>query len=157
MLILSSQHTRFRSRLSEVCGYTPLVVLSDSMYPTIEAGDLLLIRSIGEEMPEIGDIIAFYDASDETRMIITHRIVDAIYAQDGAVSYITQGDGNNSPDRDAVQPERIIGRMSVRIGGAGRVIWALRDMLPWICAVSVLAAVVVAALGGRSGEKYEDT
>lgn len=158
LLIVSSSHQRFREQLSEVCGYTPLVVLSDSMYPTIEAGDLLLIRSIGEEMPEIGDIIAFYDASAETRMIITHRIVDVIYAQDGEVSYITQGDGNNSPDRDAVQQENIIGKMSTRIGGAGRVIWTIRDMLPWICVVSVLTAVVGAAFGGRSGEEeYEDT
>ena len=157
LLIVSSSHQRFRKQLSEVWGYMPLVVLSDSMYPTIEAGDLLLIQDIGEETPEIGDIIAFYDASADARMIITHRIVDVIYAEDGEVSYITQGDGNNSPDRDAVQPESIIGRMSVRIGGAGRVIWMIRDMLPWIFTAAAMAVVACAALGRRSGEEYEDT
>ena len=157
LLIVSSSHQRFRKHLSEVCGYMPLVVLSDSMYPTIEAGDLLLIRNIGEEMPEIGDIIAFYDASADARMIITHRIVDVIYAEDGEVSYITQGDGNNSSDRDAVHPENIIGRMSMRIGGAGRVIWTIRDMLPWIFTAAAMAVVACAALGRRSGEEYEDT
>ncbi len=141
------------NRASGLCGYTPLVVLSDSMYPTIKTGDLLIIRNMTDQIPETGDIIAFYDGSGT---IITHRIVDVIYDEDGSPSYITQGDGNNSPDRDAVQPEHIIGTMCTGIGGVGRVIWTIRDMLPWICAASAVAAVVCAVSGRRPEKEYED-
>ena len=50
----------------EIPGYgktKPLIVLTDSMEPTIHSGDLILIREIDFEDVEIGDVISYFDNS----------------------------------------------------------------------------------------------
>ena len=49
--------TRDVSKVSSIAGYTPMTVQSDSMAPTFEKGDLILIRKCDPATLEEGDII----------------------------------------------------------------------------------------------------
>jgi signal peptidase len=52
-----------------------------------------------------GEIITYIDSNKKT---ITHRIVEVITAQDGAISYQTKGDNPiNSPDLLPVTPQMV--------------------------------------------------
>lgn len=137
-------------------GVMPLVVLSDSMYPTLEAGDLIIVRQSETECLKSGDIIAFYDDKGEEPVIVTHRIVSVGRSDDGSAAYTTQGDGNNTPDRDKVRDEDVIGSLRYRIAGAGRILLAIRNSLPWICAVLAVSLAVFVLRIHPQGEGYED-
>ena len=149
----------------EICGITPLVVLSDSMYPAIEAGDLIMIRRSDDGAYTQGDIIAFYDNDDggAEPMIVTHRIVDVEHLPDGSAMYTTQGDANNSPDKDAVRQADVIGRLSCRIIRIGKIILRLRNHLPWIGGLLMLLIIMRCAAAAahkapaRGDEGYEKT
>ena len=64
------------------------IVLSDSMKPSISAGDLLISKSSKEKTLNIGDIVTF---EANPGVIITHRIVDiendTIMTKGDAVAY----------------------------------------------------------------------
>jgi len=80
-------------------GYTMLSVQTDSMEPTIMTGDLIIshMAEAGAEF-EVGDVITYNSYVDNTRVTITHRIVDKKEVN-GSVMYSTKGD--NAPGWDA--------------------------------------------------------
>ncbi len=89
------------------------VVVSNSMYPTVEKGDLVLIQTISKE-PEVGDIILFKGKptlDPERRELILHRV----YAIKGN-KILTKGDAMPVPDPWVVSKNDIVGK-AVTIGG----------------------------------------
>ncbi len=103
------------------------VVLSDSMNPTIDAGDVVIVEENDPSSIEEGDVLTFdaadpeeFDAGDGTS-IVTHRVVDIEQTDDG-LEFVTQGDANNAPDGSAVEEEQVIGVVAFSIPYIGRVI-----------------------------------
>jgi signal peptidase len=74
-----------------VGGYLPLIVLSDSMNPLIESGDLIICHTEEAEDVAKGDIIAFIDPAGDGTSVVSHRVT-AVIDEDGALSFRTQGD-----------------------------------------------------------------
>lgn len=91
--------------IPSVFGYSPVIVLSGSMSPEFEAGDMILIKKAEPETLQVGDVICFLE--EETA--VTHRII-AIENEDGADYYITQGDANNTEDASPVTPQQVQGK-----------------------------------------------
>ena len=87
----------------------PSVVLTGSMEPGIDPGDVVLIRKILKEediyLLTEGDVINF---KRET-ITITHRITKVIQDDAGNVSYQTKGDNNRSADDILVAPNDVKG------------------------------------------------
>ena len=101
----------------DVGGYLPLIVLTDSMYPVIESGDLIICHTAEPEEIQVGDVIAFFDPAGNGSSIVTHRVLEV--TEDG---WRTKGDNNNTEDRLTVQPEDLVARYEgKRIAGAGNV------------------------------------
>jgi len=90
-----------------VFGYRSFVVISGSMEPAINIGDLILIKEY--EKYDVGDIVT-YKTSD---YYVTHRIVE----KDGD-RVTTKGDANNANDKE-FDVENIVGRYVCRIPGFG--------------------------------------
>ncbi|CAB4946410.1 MAG: signal peptidase I [Actinobacteria bacterium] len=83
--------------LLSMTGYVKArVVLTDSMAPTIKAGDIVLLDPTTHSMPKIGDVAAYtgrrFDGSEVG--VFTHRIVGG----DAVNGFIMKGDNNPSPD-----------------------------------------------------------
>ncbi len=103
-----------------VSGYLPLIVLTDSMYPEIQSGDLIICHTSEAENVEVGDVIAFFDPAGNGTSIVTHRVTE-ITEQDGELAFITKGDANNVEDRMPVPAEDLVGVFQNRIPGMGSV------------------------------------
>lgn len=98
-------------------GYSPLIVLTDSMFPDIKSGDLIIVKSVDASEVKEGDVISFFDPEASGTAVVTHRIITV--QDDG--SFITKGDANNAEDSAAVPPENLVGLYQLRIAGAGNV------------------------------------
>ena len=77
---------------ANIFGYYLYDVVTESMEPTIKAGEVIIAKKVEDANAlEVGDIITF--RSPYGSFNITHRIVDVVYKKDGGVDYFkTKGD-----------------------------------------------------------------
>ena len=88
-----------------VLGFRPVIVLSGSMEPAIQTGDMILLHKADSSQLKEGDVICYLVSGKA----ITHRIVEITTGEDGQTRYITQGDDNNTADQQAVTADQIQG------------------------------------------------
>lgn len=101
--------------IPSVFGISPVIVLSGSMSPEFEAGDMIFIQKTDPNTLQVNDVICFLE--EETA--VTHRIME-VQQQDGETLYVTQGDANNIEDATPVSPEQVQGKyMGIHLTGAG--------------------------------------
>lgn len=104
-------------KIPSVFGVSPIIVLSGSMSPEFEAGDLIFVQKTDPYTLQQGDVICYIAADDASA--VTHRIIE-IQQQDGGPVFITRGDANNVEDRTPVKPEEVQGKyMNFYLSGVG--------------------------------------
>ena len=109
------------SEVPRVGKWLPLVVLTDSMYPEIKSGDLIICRVTDPEDVQVKDVISFFDPMGTGTSVVTHRVMD-ISTENGKRYFTTQGDANNAADMVPVPADKLVGIYHTRIGGLGNVI-----------------------------------
>ncbi len=106
----------------DIGGVFPMIVLTDSMSPDFDSGDLIVCRSVSPGKLKVGDVISFFDPDGSGTSVVTHRI-ERIYepgerpsslkvpsAYDPSSRYFeTKGIANNTADIYAVPAEDVIG------------------------------------------------
>lgn len=113
--------TRDNQNVSSLLGYTPLVVKTNSMSPTFDAGDLIFIKKCDLDTLKEGDIICFHTIIDNEYALNTHRI-EKIDESNGVRSYTTMGDNNNGiADRHIISNGDIVGKYTGHLKKAGKV------------------------------------
>ena len=105
----------------KVGGVFPLIVMTDSMYPEIHSGDLIICRTAKADEIAVGDVIVFVDPEGNGTSIVTHRVTE-IETKDGQRLMHTQGDANNTADPTPIAPDKLLGRYVRRLPGMGRVV-----------------------------------
>ena len=101
-----------------VFGFSAAVVVTGSMSPAIEPGDLVVCRRAADYA--VGDVIMFRSGA----AIVTHRIVG-----DTPDGFTTQGDANNVADADPVPRGAIVGKVVFTVPKLGIFIEKLRTPL----------------------------
>ena len=91
-------------------GVKPVVVVTGSMQPVINEGDLVLIADCNIEQIKVGDIIQ-YQMRDYT---IIHRVV-RVKNKGNKINLITKGDNNNNEDKYPVTTNNLIGCYKFKI------------------------------------------
>ncbi|MEV8252840.1 signal peptidase I [Rhodoglobus sp. NPDC076762] len=128
----------------------PLVVVSESMQPSIRTGDLLIAIPVSVDDIEIGDIASL--PSTITGNLITHRII-AVTAEGGSVSFDMQGDDNDAPDAETYtygHGDTVLHPV-VTLPRAGAVLTALGSPMIGIpLGVAIAASLVLTVLPGNS-------
>jgi signal peptidase len=124
MILIVKSYTN-TDGVPSVGGYLPLIVLTDSMYPNIVSGDLILCRETDPKSVQVGDIISFIDPSGDGTGVVSHRVT-SIVREGGAIAFRTQGDANNREDDALVPAENLVGVYRIRIAGAGRLVMFLQ-------------------------------
>ena len=113
--------TRDNQNVADLFGYTPMAVQSDSMAPTFEKGDLILIKKCDTSTLKEGDIICFHTIINNEYALNTHRI-QSIVEQGGARSYTTLGDNNNGiADTHVISDGDIVGKYVGKVQKLGNV------------------------------------
>lgn len=97
-------------------GIKTYVVVSGSMEPGINIGDIVIAKSIDEDELKVGDIICFRQGQS----VITHRI-SKIIDSNGKIEYKTKGDNNNAEDSGTITSDLIEGKVLIRIPFLGNI------------------------------------
>ena len=147
-----------RGEQPEIFGYKFYVVLTGSMKPNIEPGDLIVTRETEVSEIECGDIITFKVEGVDS--VTTHRVKEIIDSKDG-ISFLTQGDANNIEDKEPVEAGDVQGRVVKVIPDAGKVVDFMKNnliiILAIIIAVFVLIIVITSLIGGLKKSKIKDS
>lgn len=139
LVVVASITANRQNGQANVFGYTVNSVQTDSMAPSINAGDLVVSKLItadnkAEIVLEKGQIVSFYDELENGMpILITHRI-DDIKDEGGTLIYTTWGDNRVSapiPD-DPMTINEIQSVCLFRIPFAGRFIDFLKTPLGFI-------------------------
>ena len=131
-LITAGLQLLSKEKLPSVLGYSHLVVISGSMQPAVDVGDLLVIHK--EEGYRPGDIVTFEDGSS----LVTHRL---LRLEDGFA--ITKGDANNTEDKPLAL-SGLLGKTVLRVPKIGHASLYLRSqqgMLSLTALVVLLIAI----------------
>ena len=96
-------------------------IQTDSMYPTLNPGDLA-IDVVVKDASELrkGDIITYWTVINGERVLNTHTIV-GIYDGGSYLIFETKGDNSTSVDPMTVHQSEIVGKNIGKIGGVGKV------------------------------------
>lgn len=142
-------------------GFCPLIVLTDSMYPEIESGDLIICRTADPASIQVGDVISFFDPAGNGTSVVTHRVIELV-EEDGVTKWRTRGDNNNTEDKVLVAPENLVGIWKgTRLAGAGNAAMFLQTtpglIVCVICPVLLLVGYDVLRRRKYDKAKQQDT
>jgi len=142
------------NRVPGIGKFFPLIVLTDSMYPEIQSGDLILCRTEEPENIRVGDVIAFYDPAGNGTSIVTHSVAE-ITETGGQRAWITRGIANNTNDAVPVPADKLVGVYRLRVPGLGNAVLFMQTVPGLILCVGcpVLLLTVWDLLRRRRYEK----
>ena len=103
-------------------GYKMYVIVSGSMQPELDIGDIVIVKIANPEDLKKDDIISFRKGQS----VITHRIAEVVKT-DEKLEFVTRGDNNNTNDKDTVLSKEIEGIVINKIQNIGRIVLVLRD------------------------------
>lgn len=121
-----------------------LVVRGDSMLPTYESGDLIILHDSSGYVA--GDVVAYHVPKGEfgEGHLVLHRIVGG----DASAGFVLEGDNNPAPDPWQPKQVDVVGRTWVALPKVGAVIaWARQPLILGALAASMAVAFVVSRPG----------
>ncbi len=118
--------------------YGAYIIISESMVPTIQVQDAIVIKRVEGEDIKVGDIITF--TSTDTRfpgVTITHRVVEITKDEKGKYLFRTKGDHNNTADFTLIDEDHVNGKVVLKIPKIGYIQYFLTQSYGWIIAVVI--------------------
>ncbi len=116
-------------------GYRFYHVLTPSMRPEFNVGDMIFVKMVDPSDVEVGDIVTFHPSS-KSKAFLTHRVVQLLPADEENQQdrMVTKGDFNNAED-PPVSLDAVIGVHAFTIPAMGGIIEFVRDniVLMGIC------------------------
>jgi signal peptidase len=91
----------------------PTVILTGSMKPAIDPGDVVIVRKAEAGDVKIGDIIQYWRGD----IFIIHRVIDIKETGE----FQTKGDNNISPDSSLVEPGQLMGKVIAVVPKVGHI------------------------------------
>jgi signal peptidase len=118
--------TRDEANVTNIAGYTPMVVETDSMSPVFRSGDLIFIKKCDASTLKEGDIVCFHTIIENQYALNTHRI-ESIEENNSVRSYTTKGDNNEFSDTHMISDGDIVGKYAGHLPKMGKVMDFLSD------------------------------
>jgi signal peptidase len=112
-----------------------LVVLSGSMEPTINMGDMVVTTPITSNAIKVGDIVAFNDGKE---FPITHRVINITEG-----GFITKGDANEDPDPMVRSSSSVVGKIAFWVPYAGYIVYFARGIYGLLFLIVVPGFVLI--------------
>ena len=113
-------------------GYKFFVVLTGSMSPTFDVGDLVVVKETEPEAISVGDVITYSVGNDN---VVTHRVKDIM--NDDTLQFVTQGDANNVEDMNPVHHEDLVGKVVYQFSGIGAKVQFIQENIVIIVALFI--------------------
>lgn len=127
------------SPTKSIFGYRYYTVLTPSMSPSYEVGDVVFVHIEGADTINEGDVITFNPSSD-SEAYLTHRVTEKLenYEGTGVTCFRTKGDANNSEDSFLIDEEKVIGKVVFGIPKLGYIIRFVQLRWYYIAAITVM-------------------
>ena len=143
-----------KDEVPSIGGVMPLIVLTDSMYPDIKSGDIIICKEADAASIVVGDDISFFDPAGNGSSIVTHRVIEIIQ-ENGNISFRTKGINNNTEDRIVVPADKLVGKYTgVRIALAGNIALFMQTV-PGLIVCVVVPIVLLVGYDMIRRKKYE--
>jgi len=135
--------------------YPVLVVVSESMIPVLNVGDLIVIQGKDPQEIDGGTIIVFHSPRDYHTLIV-HRVVE-IVRRDSQIYFRTKGDHNSAPDNWSPSPgvpaNHVVGAYSLKIPYLGYIVMVMREPVGIIFVVFMIALIILLEFLGSEKKK----
>ena len=102
---------------THILGIYMFNIVSESMEPTLNKNDLVLVQKCELSELQEGDIITF----KQDERTISHRILN-ITKDEETIRFKTKGDNNEIPDQDEVEENQVYGKVVFRIKKMGNIV-----------------------------------
>ena len=150
-----------KDQVPSISGIFPMIILTDSMYPEFESGDLIICNTAKPEKIKVGDVICFCDPAGNGTATVTHRVQEVVTDDEGNLAWITKGDANNTEDLPTVPAKNLIGVYKTRLKGLGNVAMFMQTtqglIICVICPIILLVAYDVIRRRAYEKSKKKDT
>lgn len=125
-----------------ILGYRYYIVLTESMSPKYNVGDVVFVHIENSDNINVGDVITFNPSSDSDAYL-THRVTEKLtdYLGTEITCFKTKGDANDSEDSFLIDETRVIGKVTAAIPKIGYIIRFVR--LKWYYIVVIAIMVIV--------------
>ncbi|WP_297535646.1 signal peptidase I [Thermococcus sp.] len=123
-----------------VFGFQYVVILTNSMQPTINPGDLVVVKPVDPYKLHVGDIILYQIHIGGATYRITHRIVAIGHDREGRLYFITKGDNRKYTDPWRVYPNQVIGEVVLVIPHIGKV-WYYTPLIVLIIFLFIIGSL----------------
>ncbi|UVJ38147.1 signal peptidase I [Arthrobacter sp. CJ23] len=143
-----------------VLGYQTSTMLTGSMSPLINPGDVVVTVPVPVQDLKVGDIITYHIPVDDQR-VETHRIIDLAVNNQGTATVRTKGDANNGADPwTATLAAGHVDREAFAVPYLGNAIRAFRDPLVlntlMYGAPAVLVVMLLVSIWRKKPEEDDD-
>ncbi|WP_142255394.1 signal peptidase I [Bacillus sinesaloumensis] len=135
-IIFSLLLTKNQQSQPSIFGYSIMTVLSGSMEPLLEPGDIIFVEELDPNQVQMNDVITYRNGQ---QTFVTHRVIDIIRT-DGQLSFQTKGDANNVEDQELVSPNQVVGALKFHIPKVGHIVNEMKNPL----AISIVFAIMIA-------------
>ena len=143
------QKLLWKDKTPSFFGYKNFIVLTGSMEPTLNIGDIVVVKETTDI--EEGDIISFRVKD----FVVTHRVFE-VYRENGKEYYITKGDANSNTDPELLNKENVDGKYCFKIPFLGRIIHFFQKPIGLIILFVMLGlALLLSSIKTNKNQKYE--
>jgi len=113
-----------------------LTVLSGSMSPALNPGDMVVAAAVPMTSIQPGDVISFKNADEKT--LVTHRVVEV-----KSDSFIVKGDANEDPDPEPVMMGNVAGKMVFSLPMFGYVLHFAKSFWGFLVFIVVPGVLII--------------
>jgi signal peptidase len=151
------QYRKNPDNIPTIFGYSTMSVLTGSMRPYLQPGDIIVDKAVRAEEIKVGDVVTYKAGGS----IVTHRVVKVI-DESGEPLFRTRGDANNTDDGSPISEEQLIGRVIFRIPYGGYVARFIRSPIGLLLVIVIpvffmLYGELKPILSGGKSKKGEET
>ncbi len=135
---------------ASLLGYKMYHVESDSMYPTIEKGDMIISKAIKnvddhekvDKQIDVGDVVTFKQEVKGVVINNTHRVIKDVYYDEeiGEYCIVTKGDNPSAPEDKPLPIENIKAKMVKKTA-------FLENIYTFLGSTSGIAIVIILPMG----------
>ena len=132
---------------THILGIYMFNIVSESMEPTLNKNDLVLVQKCELSELQEGDIITF----KQDERTISHRILN-ITKDEETIRFKTKGDNNEIPDQDEVEENQVYGKVVFRIKKIGNIVSYIQNIRGFINIV-IFAIIVYILVSLKDKQK----
>lgn len=128
-------------------GIKTYVIISGSMQPELNIGDIVIVEEVDKEELKKEDIISFRKGQS----VVTHRISEIINENEN-ITFKTKGDNNNTEDSGTINFEMIEGKVIKIVPNIGKISLALQNKLV-IILITIIGYIYLLISGTNKKKK----